>query len=69
MEINWEEFSPAEKSRTYHFPGGDVVRVDGVARIEIRDSGTHRYETTDRKKGFVAKGWLQLEIDVEKWSL
>jgi hypothetical protein len=66
--IKWTELSPAERSRTYHFPGGESVTVKDVARIEIRESGTHRYETKEGKKGFVAKGWIHLEIDVDTWT-
>jgi hypothetical protein len=66
--IKWTELNPTERSRTYHFPGGEVVTVNEVARLEVRESGTHRYETKDGRKGFVSKGWLWLEIDVEAWS-
>lgn len=72
--IKWTELNPAERSRTYYFPGGFdgcaliPVTVKEVARLEIRESGTHRYETKAGEKGFVAKGWLKLVIDVDAWT-
>lgn len=67
-EIKWTELNPPERKRTYHFPGGSSVSFDGVARIEVRESGKHRIETSDGRKAFVGPGWLWLEIDVDSWT-
>jgi hypothetical protein len=67
-DIKWAELK-GERSRTYHFPGGDAVTFMGVSRLEVRESGSHRLETADGKKAFVHPGWLWLDIDAESWSL
>lgn len=68
MGINWVDLKE-ERSRTYHFPGGETVTIKGVKRLEVRESGSHRFETSTGGKGFVRGGWLWLEIDAEEWSL
>jgi hypothetical protein len=66
--IKWTELNPAERKRTYHFPGGDSISFENVVRIEVRDSGKHRIETADGRKAFVCPGWLWMEIDVPEWT-
>lgn len=71
--INWTEFGPPERKRTYHFPGGEVLTFEGVTRIEIRDSGKHRVECAPGKDGkvrraFVSPGWLWVELDIDDWT-
>lgn len=67
-DIKWSELNPAEKKRTYHFPGGEAVTFENVVRVEVRESGKHRIETADGRKAFVCPGWLWLEIDTPEWT-
>lgn len=57
-----------EKSRTYIFPGGNRVTVEGVVTLCVRPSGTHRLQTQNGKKVIVAAGWLAIEVDATEWS-
>lgn len=66
--IKWTELNPAEKKRTYHFPGGEEVTFENVVRIEVRESGKHRLETADGRKAFVCPGWLWMELEVAEWT-
>ena len=50
MSVNWTELNPAERSKTYHFREKSITFYN-VIRIEIRESGKHRIETKDEKKG------------------
>ncbi len=68
-KINWTEFNPPERKRTYYFPNGRIFRFENVARLEVTDSGKHRLETTSGRKAFVNTGWLMLEIDTDKWTI
>lgn len=67
-DIKWTVLNPAEKKRTYYFPGGDVMVFENVTKIEVRESGKHRIETADGRKAFVCPGWYALEIDVPEWT-
>jgi hypothetical protein len=66
-EIKWTEIK-GEKSRSYKFPSGDVLRFDNVVRIEVRESGKHRIETADGEKAFVNTGWIWLKIEADEWT-
>ena len=57
-----------ELSRTYLFPNGEEVTIDGVNAISVRPSGTHRLETTDGYKFIVNSGWLAIRIEADTWS-
>lgn len=59
--------SPAELSRTYHFPNGKMALTNVVA-LAVSASGTHRLETGDGRKWIVPVGWMAIEIDVPEWS-
>jgi hypothetical protein len=67
-ELQFQEITEGEKSRTYHFANGDFT-VANLARICVRPSGTHRLETADGKKYIVPAGWLAIEVVAERWSL
>jgi hypothetical protein len=66
--INWVELNPPERVRVYHFPNNETITFYGVKRIEVRESGKHRIETTDGNKYFVSPGWLWLKIDTDEWT-
>ena len=68
MQIKFLEIK-GERSRTYHFPGGDAVTFKDVIKLGVRDSGNHRLETGNGMKAIVRPGWLWLDIDAEGWSL
>lgn len=64
--------SPPEKSRTYHFPGGEKVALQDVRAFASRQSGTHRLETgegVERRLHIIPSGWLHIEIDAGDWTL
>lgn len=63
-----QELSPQERTRTYHFPKGDVVLHD-VTHFLARPSGTHRLQTKDGKLHIVPKGWLHIEIDADSFTV
>ena len=62
------DLNPQERSRTYHFPAGEVICIPNVSRLAVGKSGTHRLETSTGKKYIIPTGWLALEIDVDSWS-
>lgn len=68
QEIKWTILNPPERSRKYVFPNGDELEIKNVAKIEVRDSGKHRIETTDGKKYFVNTGWFWMEIETDDWT-
>jgi hypothetical protein len=63
--INWVNVN--ERSRKYVFAGAELT-LKNVVRIEVRDSGKHRFECADGAKGFVSAGWLWIELDVDEWT-
>lgn len=67
-DIKWNEITPPERKRTYRYPGGDELTIENVSRVEVRESGKHRIETTDGKRFFVAPGWLWMELDIDSWT-
>lgn len=66
--IDWTEIK-GERSRTYHFPSGDVATFTNVVKIRVSESGGHRLEMGDGKKAYVIPSWLWIDIDAEGWSL
>lgn len=64
--IDWKKVK-GERSRTYHFPGGNSVTFEGVTKLAVRPSGTHRLELSGRKV-IVAAGWLWIEINAQEWA-
>lgn len=57
-----------EKSRTYHFPGGDTLTFYDVRAVGVRPSGTHRLETGDGRKHVIAADWLAITLEVDEWT-
>lgn len=67
-KIEMQALSPPEKSRTYHFPGGEMLRLENVVAVCVRSSGTHRLETGDGRKWIVPTGWIGIELEVDTWT-
>jgi len=64
----WQKLSPAERSRTYRYRGGDSIGYRNVTAIAVSGSGTHYVETGDGLKHIVAPGWLSIDLDVDAWT-
>lgn len=62
------ELESVEAWREYTFPGGEIVKIDDVAKVAVSESGTHRIETKTGRKHIVPVGWIHIEIDVDKWT-
>jgi hypothetical protein len=62
------ELISGESFREYTFPGGDVVRIEDVARIAVSDSGTHRIETKNGQKHIVPTGWIHIMFNAASWT-
>jgi hypothetical protein len=70
LSIELQPLNPPEKSRTYTFPGGDVLSFQDVTHFLARlTSGTHRLKTADGKMHIVASGWLSITMDVESFTV
>lgn len=67
-EVTMQQITPAERSRTYTFPGGDKVTLAAVKAVGVRPSGTHRVATEDGKLHIVPVGWIHVEIDADGWT-
>lgn len=63
-------FNPirGERSRTYHFPGGDTVTIHGVTALCVRPT-SHRLETSDGRKVIVPGKFIAIDIDAKSWSV
>ena len=61
--------NPHEASRTYTFPNGEKVTLNGVTHFLARDSGTHRLQTSDGKLHIIPTGWLHIEIDASAFTV
>jgi len=57
-----------EQNRTYTFPSGTKVTLNGVLSINVSKSGTHRINTRDGKKHIIPSGWINIEFDAKDWS-
>jgi len=67
MELT--ELNPTETSRTYTFPGGDTITLEGVTHFLARESGTHRLKTADGKLHIVRANWIHIEIDAKAFTV
>lgn len=59
---------PPERKRVYVFPGGERLALEEVTHLEVTESGKHRYQCGDGRKGFVNTGWLWIELDMDEWT-
>jgi hypothetical protein len=69
IESQMAKLDPVERSRTYHFPSGEKITIEGVSQILVRPSGSHRLVTQTGVKWIIASGWIAIEIDVDNWSV
>lgn len=67
MELT--KLNPAEKTRTYTFPGGEKITLADVTHFLARDSGTHRLQTADGKLHIVPVGWIHIAIEADKFTV
>lgn len=58
-----------EKQRIYYFPDDNRITLKNVTELIVRESGTHRLKTADKKIHVIPKGWLHIEIDEEDWTV
>lgn len=58
-----------EKQRIYYFSGGEKVVLNEVIELIVRDSGTHRIKTADKKLHIIPTGWIHIEIDESEWTV
>ncbi|MFG6117224.1 hypothetical protein ACGTN9_18890 [Halobacillus sp. MO56] len=58
-----------EKERIYYFPNDDKVVLNNVVELIVRESGTHRIKTEDKKLHIIPHGWIHIEIDEEDWTV
>lgn len=63
----WNDLNPAERSRTYTYAGGEVLRYENVSRVKVSESGTHYLEHAGGK-AIVAPGWRSVELDMDGWT-
>lgn len=63
--MEWKDIS-SEKTRTYTFPGGDTIKIEGPLRLRVSESGGHRIETEGGRSFYVAPGWLYFEETVRR---
>lgn len=56
-----------ENKRTYVFPAREIVVLENVSELVVRESGTHRLKTTDGKLHIIPTGWIHIEIDEQEW--
>ncbi len=53
-------FIGTEESRTYVFPGGDLVQIDNPLYINVSSSGSHRIFDGQGVSHYVPSGWNHL---------
>ncbi|WP_214849115.1 hypothetical protein [Exiguobacterium sp. s193] len=58
-----------EKQRVYHFPNNETVVLNNVVELIVRESGTHRVKTEDKKLHVIPTGWIHIEINEEEWTV
>lgn len=58
-----------EKQRVYHFPNNSSVVLNNVVELIVRDSGTHRIKTEDKKLHIIPTGWIHIEINEVDWTV
>lgn len=59
----------SEKQRIYYFPHEERVVLNQVIELIVRDSGTHRIKTADKKLHIIPPGWIHIEIDESEWTV
>lgn len=67
--IELTQLVPTERSRAYHFPGGEIVVLEHVTHFVARPSGTHRLKTADGRLHIIPTGWLHIELVVSNFTL
>ena len=55
-----------EIERVYHFAGGDEVILNDVRELIVRQSGTHRIITKDKRLHIIHTGWIHIDIKSPK---
>lgn len=68
MSLDFIALKVPEKSRTYHYLNGNKLTITNVVKLCVRDSGTHRLETSDGLKWIVPTGWIAISIDTPEWT-
>ena len=64
-----------EQTRTYIFPGGDMIQYNDVYHISISKSGHHYLDMKpdnnlgDINKAIVPPGWLAVSLKIENWTI
>lgn len=69
QQIELTELQPAERQRTYTFPGGESVTLHNVTHFLARESGTHRLKTADGRLHIVPTGWLCISIEADSFTV
>lgn len=64
----WVPLTKPERSRTYHFPGGECLTFEDVRAIKVSESGTHYLECGDGSKGIVKSSWLVIVLEADAWT-
>lgn len=57
-----------EQNRTYIYPDGMKVSIQGVRQIAVSSSGNHRITGEGNKKYIVLAGFRVIEFEAEDWS-
>jgi hypothetical protein len=58
-----------EKERIYFFPNNEKVILRNIVELIVRESGTHRIKTADKKLHIIPNGWIHIEINEEEWTV
>lgn len=64
-----EAISLKEKQRIYYFPNNNKVILNNIIELIVRESGTHRIKTEDKKLHIIPTGWIHIEIDEDNWTV
>ena len=65
--LEWANISD-EKYRTYFFPGGGLVSIEGPIALNISASGGHRVADRNGIAHYIPAGWYHLLWEVEAGS-
>lgn len=65
-KLNWVSIS-GERSRTYIFPNGEELTIEGVVRLAVRPTN-HRLITKLGDKYIIPAVYLAIRIDADEWS-
>jgi hypothetical protein len=55
-----------ESTRSYRFPGGDVIKINQPIALNVSRSGGHRLLDALGESHYIPKGWLQLSWCVKE---